>query len=296
LRPGARFCDICGADCSGLEAPDARSRRARRKHGKNGCVYKLILLILLFCVIAAALFIEWGNILSSVQERVIGYGRPSPPAAVSDDVISEPPSLVVSVDEPDTPVHEPDVASEDAAPPEVVPASPVSDDAVLPVPSQDLPESSADVAGAPRGMEIAWAERDRDGYSFLTPLDGFLPAGETLSLPGAVSGDHVRVRARPSIRGRIRRQLDNGVSVDVTGRYSSGEEKYYWFQIRGGGEAGWIYGEFLRVTSTDSEVPEELRPPAPVAAPASAPANIPAREVPASSAPSRIRTLPGDSI
>jgi len=101
---------------------------------------------------------------------------------------------------------------------------------------------------------MIWTEHDQDGYSFISPGNRLVADDEVLSIRGIVIGDNVRVRDGPSTRDRIRAQLTNGASVDVTGRFASSEERYYWFRIRRAEEIGWIYGEFLQVESTDSEV------------------------------------------
>ena len=121
--------------------------------------------------------------------------------------------------------------------------------------STELPVSLTETTALSGITEVEWTERDGDGYSFLSQRDQAMSNDdEVLSVQGTVVGDRVRMRDRPSTRGNIRRQLNSGVSVDVTGRFASGEERYYWFQIRRAGEVGWIYGEFLQVESTDREV------------------------------------------
>ena len=290
-RDGAKFCDMCGEEFYAPEQGDTRLRGKRGRRRKRGCLLKLLLLVLLIGIAAAAvinrhrlspIFREFAVIPEVVSE----YFRALRPSVVSDDTASSGHPSVVSRDEIDggakdrgieSPDDErddevsgdtaPDTAAGERETPVVI-AAPLTEE--LGDGSPDLfisPDVSPDSTISPdvsapstepeafSGMpEVVWTERDRDGYSFLSPADRFAPGGEVSSLRGAVSGDHVRVRDRPSTRGRIRRQFNNGVSVDVTGRFASGEERYYWFRISSSGEVGWIYGEFLKVESTGSEV------------------------------------------
>ena len=173
-----------------------------------------------------------------------------PDSFVSPDSADSPDSPEPSGDLPE-PIEPPDDSPESIEPSDDSPVSPDSAD------SPDLPEAQAEAEALPTAPEVVWTERDQDGYSFLSRGNRFTPDDETLSIPGVVSADRVRVRNMPSTeRGRILRQLNTGVQVDVTRRFASGGERYYWFQILHAGEIGWVYGEFLRVESTDNEVGE----------------------------------------
>ena len=88
---------------------------------------------------------------------------------------------------------------------------------------------------------------DAGGYSALAAPDRFFTSAEILSTVGVVSGDRVRLRTDHSLKGRVIGKFDSGASFDVVRRYSSGNEKYFWYEVRRDGAEGWIYGEFLNV-------------------------------------------------
>jgi hypothetical protein len=70
---------------------------------------------------------------------------------------------------------------------------------------------------------------------------------ENVSLAGEVNADRVRMRDAPNTKGRILGQFDKGHEFSVTGRYSSGNEKYPWFGVISGDVSGWMYGQYLRL-------------------------------------------------
>ena len=279
LRSGARFCDMCGEEFPTTEGGDVRPRGERSRRRRKGCIRKLLLLILLLGI-AGAVVKHRHSIQPILEELAARHFGGHQTAVVSEDIISseplpaDPREVTYEYDErdeEDSSDPAPDAAPEEENAPLVI-AIPVTEEPAGVSPdlsvSPDLtisPDSSvspATDAEEPSGTaEVVWTERDQDGYSFLSPGDGIVPDNEVLSLQGVVSGNNVRVRNMPSTaRGRILRELRSGVSVDVTRRYESGEERYYWFQVRAAGEIGWIYGEFLQVESTNSEVEGIITP------------------------------------
>ena len=284
-RDGARFCDMCGEEFpspkgGGNIRPQIKRGRRRRK----GCLRKLLLLILLMGIAGAAIthrhtlrpiveeFVarhlgalrhtvvsrdteqEWFPVASRDEEENAGVREVTSPDRERDEEdLNGPASGDIVPEEAEEPLVI--AVPETEEPADVSPDLPVSPDFTA---SPDLSVSGAEGEEISSTAEVVWTERDQDGYSFLSGGDRFEPDGEVLSVRGVVSGDQVNVRDRPSIRGNRRRQFNNGTSVDVTGRFASGEEKYYWFRIRRAREIGWIYGEFLQVESTDSAVEDVI--------------------------------------
>ena len=281
LRTGAKFCDMCGAE----SAPEPVRQKRGRDRGGHGLLP--IVITVLLVVVAAAAFAVYTFVLSERQA-----GNPEPPAAPATPVSKDAPApaggsgslpdvteVAPNTDNNDDYIPIPD---EIAAPgsPENSQTTGAGSAEIAPVSAGPIsPEAQTPPSGAESSSDLEWTERDGDGYSFLAPRGRFLSSGEIVSIPGVVSGDHVRMRARPNTKGRILRQLDNGVSFGVTGRYSSGQERYYWFQVRNGKNPGWIYGEFLNVENTSSEVPGYQPPPA-KPAPSQRPAPSPSGKSP----------------
>ena len=112
-----------------------------------------------------------------------------------------------------------------------------------------VPETVSSVAPQtrePTPAKLAWGVQGGDGISVLVLSDGS-PASELSSLPGSVTGSRVRLRAEPSTRASILGALERGEEVAIVRRFSSGEEKFFWYNVRTGKGTGWIYGEFVRV-------------------------------------------------
>jgi hypothetical protein len=268
LRTGAKFCDLCGAECS------PEPGRPKRGRGRGGRGWGPLVFIALCVVIAASAFAAYKFAL--IPRRAVDPPAQEIPAA-------------------DVPGDAPPQAGDPPGSADVAPSDDINDD-YIPIPDENAAPVSTEVSqtagagsveagpisaetqaspGTESAGDLDWTERDVDGYSFLAPRDRFLSADEIVSLPGIVSGDHVRVRSRPNTKGSIRRQLDGGVSLDVTRRYSSGQERYYWFQVHYGKSFGWIYGEFLNVENTGSEVPGFQPPPPAQPTPSRRPAQPP---------------------
>jgi predicted RNA-binding Zn-ribbon protein involved in translation (DUF1610 family) len=165
----------------------------------------------------------------------------------------EPAPESANAPEPEQPVE--NGPSSDVAP-EIVLASPVSSEPDPAQASPDLTGASPGTVSQAEEVEYVWSSQDADGYSSPVATDRFFTSGVTLSLLGTVSGDRVRMRAEPNTKSRIKLQFDNGVSLDVTRRYSSGRERHYWVEASLDGETGWVYGEFLKVGFGGSDAPE----------------------------------------
>ena len=287
LRSGARFCDMCGEDFFAPEQDNARPSGKHRRRRGRGCLHKLILL-LLFLGAAGAAATHWDTVRPILEEFTARhFGTPQPDVSRSgEDNAAEVREVTSPVDsrqdsedsddrapeEAETPLvivvpilEEPSIVPQEEAEtplvivvpileePSIIPQEEAEAPLVIAAPILEEPDDVIpDSAEHSETTELIWSERDRDGYSFLSLRDGSAAGGRILSLRGTVRGINVRVRDRPSTQGLIRRQLSTGDTVDVTGRFASGEEGYYWFQVRGAGEIGWIYGQFLQVESTDS--------------------------------------------
>jgi hypothetical protein len=64
---------------------------------------------------------------------------------------------------------------------------------------------------------------------------------------GAVLGNRVRLRSEPNTASATLRHFNRDELLDVVGRYLSAGDRHFWFNVRVGGQPGWMYGEFLRV-------------------------------------------------
>jgi hypothetical protein len=236
---------------------------------------------------AALLEEAWDGPPSDSRQAEPETEEPAPGGVASDDAgfpkttsrdAEEP--VTVSINAPEFERLAESGSSPDVAP-QIVLASPVSSEPDLAQASPDLPGATPEAVSQAEEVEYVWSTQDADGYSSPVATDRFFSSGVTLSLLGTVSGDRVRMRAEPNTKSRIKLQFDNGVSLDVTRRYSSGRERHYWFEASLDGETGWVYGEFLKVGSGGSDAPEVVSRDARHIAPEPAPSGSPL-----------IRTLP----
>jgi hypothetical protein len=289
-------------------------RKPRRGRKKRWRLFKFLILAFLFALIGVSVFsmyryvlkdVGWRGFASKILTSISGNEPPGEWPAPSADVLPLPGSrdeTPVSEDAgegaPETgyfedmgaPLSAEAEPSPDVAPREAVRVSPVSSD---PIPEATIPAPAVSSADAvpDNDAEYVWSAWDAEGYSSLIAEGRFLSPDETPSMAGVVSGDRVRMRAAPNTSARIMWQFDNGVSLNVLRRYLSGTERYYWFEVGRVGEAGWIYGEFLKVASGENMIPEaELKDTPP-----------PTRRTPPrpaqpgeSSGPPPIRTRPAD--
>jgi hypothetical protein len=98
-----------------------------------------------------------------------------------------------------------------------------------------------------------------------------------------VAGDDgVNVRTGPDTSYTRLGYIEPGTSAVITGKYED------WFQIEYEGGVGWVYGDLVAATDTDS-VPVIQPPPAPTAAPAQPTA------VPTAVPPTAVPTQPQDT-
>ena len=223
---GDRFCGKCGTGqvTPGFNAQIHTKKRAmpsgvtthRRKRG------------FLLRLISALMF--WGIVIGAFYGvyKFLGNGIPW----------SEVMALVASKEEPRTvgmPVTESAGGISESMPP-IVPETSGSG---------DLPVTPEPIRAEPlQPSKPEWGAQDANGYSVLI-LPGQEGAG--VSRKGAVRGNRVRLRAEPNTRSQILGQFDSGKEFDVTGRYWSGNERYFWYGVSSGGDSGWMYGEYIRM-------------------------------------------------
>jgi uncharacterized protein YraI len=72
-----------------------------------------------------------------------------------------------------------------------------------------------------------------------------------------VTGDRVRIRAKPSTKSAILAEVNKGFSFEVIDTYLSDSEQYPWckgvMNIGGARSEGWVYGQFLSVKADPNE-------------------------------------------
>ncbi|MDR3166283.1 MAG: SH3 domain-containing protein [Synergistaceae bacterium] len=231
LYAGDRFCSNCGTDRSRPKPPRVHDEYTKGEYNPSRRdrlrgMFKIAFAFLFWGSIFAGCYmvyrylgsdIPWGEVVEVVAEQRRDAGVPRR-AAVSDDLLS------------------PDIASVLAALPPIVPEA-VSFEAPFP----DAPQIRE---LAP--IKLAWGAQDEDGISVLVLSDG-APALGLLSFPGSVSGGRVRLRAEPSTKAHTLGVLKRGDRVDIVRRFSSGKERFVWYNVRTERGVGWMYGEFVRV-------------------------------------------------
>ncbi|MDR0654497.1 MAG: SH3 domain-containing protein [Synergistaceae bacterium] len=128
---------------------------------------------------------------------------------------------------------------------------------VLASPLDATPESGDETAPAEgdRQGSSMWTEQDSEGYSTVAADDRFFTASQTPSLRGTVAGNRVNVRSAPNTASRVKGQMNNGAEVEIVRRFSSGKERYYWFEVHDSGGSGWVYGEFIKPEMGENKVP-----------------------------------------
>ncbi|MDR3279299.1 MAG: SH3 domain-containing protein, partial [Synergistaceae bacterium] len=239
------FCKHCGTRQQ--VAPPSKHGRLRK------VVYALVVLIVLGGIgLAAHKYflrdISWPDVLAMVmrRERIqippqntsparITLWTPdgeAPEGASNTQVIEYPlPQESRTAEEPPVIQAGPDVPYAPNSP-DIIPAAPVSPWPIEP--------------------ESAWSQQDANGYSFPVESDSVGTLAQASSFTGVILGNRVRLRSEPNTKSQILDMFDKGETFKVTQRYSSGEEKYFWFKVSNLRKAGWVYGEFLDVT-TDTE-------------------------------------------
>ena len=291
LRPAARFCDLCGEECVKVRR---ERRRGKRKKSECFLIFAAVALLWLAAGVSAIAVYDASKNMSLKKVLTLITDKLSSPdpedeaakeepgreaAAASKDtyesVISYD-SLPVAETKTNMPLsesrpggeNEPDatVSADDGSlsderdegvGAENMPGA-AGAPAVLASPLNVSPESgdeTVSVASADERRDSgAWTGQDSEGYSTVAADDRFFTPSQTPSLRGIVTANHVRVRSAPNTSSRIKRQLDSGAEVELVRRFSSGNEGYYWFEVRDSAGSGWIYGEFINPEAGDNKI------------------------------------------
>ncbi|MDR3166284.1 MAG: zinc ribbon domain-containing protein [Synergistaceae bacterium] len=287
LRSAARFCDLCGEECVKV-----RHERRRRKR-KKGCflLFAAILLWLVGVVSAIAIYdasknMSFKKILTLICED---FSAPDPEVKRTEEepdggkaaAVSETPyEKAVSYDRlplpTATPIAEDETEmSETSSLDLALGALPLNgeeeandpgntDDGSSLGESDDMrtstsfdAETDTSVPAADRqeaaGADV-WTEQDSEGYSTVAAADRFFTSSQIPSLRGTITTNRVRVRSAPNTASRIKRQLGRGTEVELIRRFSSGNDRYYWFEARDSAGSGWIYGEFVKPETGGNKV------------------------------------------
>jgi RNA polymerase subunit RPABC4/transcription elongation factor Spt4 len=97
-------------------------------------------------------------------------------------------------------------------------------------------------------IRYVWSLDDPRGYSRLEPSDPSRAPSANPALQGSVTGDRVRLRSEPNTTSSVLNHYSKGAKVEVIQRYTSGSEKFPWYNIRAGERVGWMYGEYVKIT------------------------------------------------
>ncbi|MCL2684589.1 MAG: zinc-ribbon domain-containing protein [Synergistaceae bacterium] len=223
---GDRFCGKCGA---GQATPGFNTQiHTKKRATPSGVTTHRRRRGFLFGLISAVAF--WGIVAGALYSVYKFLGSDIPWS----DVIA----MVTSTRPKNVPLPEnADRRSEELPP--IVPETPGSGN---PRPQAVPIRGEPAAPGKPE-----WGTQDVNGYSILV-----LPGQEDteradVSLRGVVTTNRVRLRSEPNTRSQIRGQFDSGKEFDVTGRYWSGSERFFWYGVSSGEDNGWMYGEYLRI-------------------------------------------------
>ncbi|MDR3254224.1 MAG: SH3 domain-containing protein [Synergistaceae bacterium] len=96
-------------------------------------------------------------------------------------------------------------------------------------------------------IKYVWGVDDPRGYSSLAPSDPSRIPSETPFLAGVVAGDRVRLRSEPNTSSTVLSHSSKGAKIEVIGRFTSGVEKFPWYNIRALDKVGWMYGEYVNI-------------------------------------------------
>ena len=218
---GDRFCSNCGTDRTARPEPprvyseNAENEHVSRRRGRPRNVFRTALAFSLWGAIFAGCYVAYRHFWSDIPWN---------------DVAG-----VITEQSQDAGGGAPRDESREGFPP-IAPETVSSD---------------TSYAGSRQTRELApikltWGAQGKYGISVLLLPDGS-PASDLSSLPGSVTGSGVRLRAEPSTNARILDVLERGDGVDIVRRFSSGIEKFVWYNVRTEKGDGWIYGEFIRV-------------------------------------------------
>jgi hypothetical protein len=97
-------------------------------------------------------------------------------------------------------------------------------------------------------IKHVWSPDDPRGYSRLVPSDPSRTPSGNPTLQGSVTGDRVRLRSEPNTTSPVLNHYNKGAKVEIIQRFTSGSEKFPWYNIRAGERVGWLYGEYVAVT------------------------------------------------
>ncbi|MDR1472466.1 MAG: zinc ribbon domain-containing protein [Synergistaceae bacterium] len=251
LVAGGRFCHNCGVSQTdpaqkSFGNPLAHSRSQYRREYRPGLpakkrsVFRVLVSFLLFlAVVVGACFAAYMYFLRDIPWRdvvalITGRGSES---AREESVVPLTPEerelAGISMDMGATASADAEV-SEDA-----------SREAGSPAPGE-IP--SADHTTLPPAMlRYAWSQPDESGFSQPVVIDQSGDFVRDATFTGVVMGNRVRMRAEPNTTCDTMRHFSRDALLDVVGRYSSANDRHFWFNVRSDGKIGWIYGEFLRV-------------------------------------------------
>jgi uncharacterized protein YgiM (DUF1202 family) len=247
MRVGARFCDECGAEGGKLKKVNcAQEGGDRERHEERDSMLKVATLLAFFLMFGCFGFVSYRYFSGDTPPRVSGpSGGGASAIQTAEPEDSEAP-------------HAP-------APAENTPSG--NDPIVMagPIPYADSETQSAQTSpdeqnpaaeeGAPTadGRAYAWSTPDSDGYSDLDVRDRSGVAVLSASLPVEVTADNVRMRSAPNTESEILRRLAKGTALGASQRYSSGRDRFHWFKVGADGEAGWVYGGYLKITQSVAE-------------------------------------------
>ena len=238
---GDRFCGNCGV---AQAPPEINPQIHTKKHAipspgvtshrrKRGFLFRLVSALLFWGVVAGAFytvyrFLGRDILWSEVFAVVAGSGRQRQTA----DVAPIPPTEEAYVRSEVLPPIVPETT--DRGDPPIVPE---------PVQAEQVPQ---------RGPE--WGEQDANGYSAVTlPGRNNPEQGGVSSMRGTVTGNRVNLRSEPNTRSQVRGQFTSGREVEITRRYWSGDERFFWYEVNSRGDSGWMYGEYLRIAEEAEE-------------------------------------------
>ena len=229
---GDRFCGKCGTGqvTPGFNTHIHTKRRTMPSgvttHRRKRNVFLRLIMALLF----------WGVVIGAFYAvyKILGSDIPWP-EVIAVVTGTEPQKSEISLDI--TLTDDTNGLTEDLPP--IVPETLDSDD------QSSLSESIRAEPVPPPKPE--WGEQDSNGYSslILPGQDGAERAD--ISPKGIVRGNRVRLRSEPNTRSQILGQFESGVEFEITERYWSGRERFFWYRVSSGENKGWMYGEYLRI-------------------------------------------------
>jgi uncharacterized Zn finger protein (UPF0148 family) len=225
LHAGDRFCSNCGTDRTVRPEPprgcdeSSEDGHVSPRKGRPRNMFKIALGVLFWGAVFAGCYAVyrhfWSDIPWSEGAAVVAEPQRSAGDALSRDASREA-----------FPPITPETASPDAS-------------------YSDVQQSDEQTS-----VKLVWGAQGEDGISVLVLSDG-VPASGLSSLPGSVTGSRVRLRAGPSTSADLLGALERGDGIDIVKRFSSGKEKFVWYNVRTEKGDGWMYGEFVQVIENE---------------------------------------------